>query len=464
MIRTFSMLALLLATTVASAQFIPPGGGPGGGGSTGGPPNPDYVLSVGNGIGFNGDVVATQVTLDIAAAATEEVLGWSFSVCHDPALVTITDAQLGVDALSGGQSPTNPNGGIGGFGTVDLLPDGVASGVIRDIFGVNTLPAGTGYVLLDIDYTVIGQSGIADLDFCTPATAGAVTRNEVMFPSGNTATATTQSGEITIGINGPLYTFSLPDVTQGFDSSSGAAAFTVGVAVSEDPGSPNFPNATHGFSMSLGHDAGVLSATGAAAGAGLSALNAGAGPEFFSVNVLADGITIGAVYSLMSAAEIVLFDVAAEAASIDYATNAGALQGTINPTTTVLDWMSLGTPSVDNLVAVDFAGATVPVLRSNGSVTLVPGGPFFVRGDCSADGSYNLGDPLAILGHLFNSTGPLACDDACDGNDDGSVNLTDVVFLLENLFAGGANPPAPIGTCGADPTNDSMSCTGYGCP
>ena len=461
MIRALSLLVALLVASVTQAQLIP-GGNPGGG-STSGPPNPDFVLSVDNGIGFNGDTVSTTVELD-SSAATENILGWSFSLCHDSALLTIAGATLGSAAPLNGVPGTSPNGSPLGFSTVDIFADGVASGAIVDIFGMATLPPATGYELLDIDYTIVGFAGTADLTFCTTLNLPA-THTEVLLDAGNVATPTTVDGEIQIGINGPLYTFDLPDVNQGFDSGSGDAAFTVGVAVSEDPGSPNFPNPTHGFSMAIGHDSNVLSASAASAGAGLAALNGAAGPEFFSVNLLTDGITIGAVYSLSSPTEIVLYDVAAEAVSIDYATNAATLQGTITPTVTELDWQnSLGSPAVENLVAVDFAGATVPVLRSNGTVTLVPGGPFFVRGDCSADGSYNLGDPLAILGNLFGGAGPLACDDACDGNDDGSVNLTDVVYLLENLFSGGANPPAPTGACGADPTPDSMSCTGFGCP
>ncbi|MEM7163855.1 MAG: hypothetical protein AAF581_00235 [Planctomycetota bacterium] len=465
--RALMAVALgLLAPTLAVAQngtIGIPGGGTGGTPGTGGPPSPDYILSVDDGFGFTGDIVSTTAKLD-STAGMDEVLGWSFSICHDPALVTIDDAVLGADALVGPPSNQNPMGGPGGFGSISLFADGVATGVIRDIFGILTLPAGAGYELLDIDYEVLGQAGTADLEYCD--TLGVPpTRSELIFQNGNSVEPTTQDGEIVIGINGPLYTFSLPDVTQGFDSSSGDATFTVGVAVSEDAGSPNFPNATHGFSMALGHDEDVLSATGASAGAGLAALNAGAGPEFFSVNTLPNGITVGAVYSLASAAEVVLFDVASEAVSIDYATNAANLQGTTTPTTTELDWKSsLGTPAIENLVAIDFAGATVPVLRNDGNVTLVPGGPFFVRGDCSGDGNYNLGDPLAVLGNLFGGAGPLACDDACDGNDDGTVNLTDAVYMLENLFAGGANPPAPVGACGADPTADSMSCTGYGCP
>lgn len=90
-----------------------------------------------------------------------------------------------------------------------------------------------------------------------------------------------------------------------------------------------------------------------------------------------------------------------------------------------------------------------------------PAGAQFVRGDCNVDGAENLADAVWLLTSLFPQmpVPPLACEDACDGNDDGSINISDAVTILNALFGSPATPlPAPIGSCGSDPTLDTLSC------
>lgn len=93
----------------------------------------------------------------------------------------------------------------------------------------------------------------------------------------------------------------------------------------------------------------------------------------------------------------------------------------------------------------------------------------FSRGDCSADGQYNIADAIVALGALFPSGAPpvLTCLDACDCNDDGEFNLADAVCMLGGLFGPTTVPPAaPHPGCGVDPTDtDPLDCALYGnCP
>jgi len=82
----------------------------------------------------------------------------------------------------------------------------------------------------------------------------------------------------------------------------------------------------------------------------------------------------------------------------------------------------------------------------------------FQRGDASADGNLGIEDAIQILGYLVG--GSAICLDANDYNDDGSVNIVDPIALLSFLFQGGMAPPAPTGSCGEDPTLDSLDCFG----
>lgn len=93
-------------------------------------------------------------------------------------------------------------------------------------------------------------------------------------------------------------------------------------------------------------------------------------------------------------------------------------------------------------------------------------GTEFRRGDCNADGSFDIGDPIALLGYLFiaGAADP-TCHDACDANDDGLLNIGDAVYALASQFSGGALPPAPYDSCGQDPTPDATDCMSFAaCP
>jgi len=81
----------------------------------------------------------------------------------------------------------------------------------------------------------------------------------------------------------------------------------------------------------------------------------------------------------------------------------------------------------------------------------------FERGDVNTDGFVNIADPVSTLDHLFNG-GVAYCRDAMDSNDDGAVDIADPILNFMYLFNGGAPPEAPFGTCGEDPTADSLEC------
>ena len=70
------------------------------------------------------------------------------------------------------------------------------------------------------------------------------------------------------------------------------------------------------------------------------------------------------------------------------------------------------------------------------------------------------------LGSLFLGDGDPGCDDACDSNDDGTVDISDAIATLGVLFLGNGVIPLPgMKDCGVDPTDDGAGCEQYGeCP
>jgi len=84
----------------------------------------------------------------------------------------------------------------------------------------------------------------------------------------------------------------------------------------------------------------------------------------------------------------------------------------------------------------------------------------FIRGDVNADGYVDIGD--LYINPFFSGVGRIECIDAADVNDDGEVNITDAIFLLNFLFLGAAAPPPPGPDApGADPTEDGLTCARY---
>lgn len=82
----------------------------------------------------------------------------------------------------------------------------------------------------------------------------------------------------------------------------------------------------------------------------------------------------------------------------------------------------------------------------------------FIRGDATMDGRILAGDPVAILDHVFVAPS-LTCEDAADADDNGWLDLADVVYLLRFIYVRESPPPAPFPDPGFDPTPDGLACS-----
>lgn len=118
-------------------------------------------------------------------------------------------------------------------------------------------------------------------------------------------------------------------------------------------------------------------------------------------------------------------------------------------------------PDVDIAGAVRPCGAGVDLGAYEAGDCEPPAGPLFRRGDSNGDGLVDVSDPVTTLLHLFRGEEGISCEKSADADDSGDLDLTDAVYGLEYLFANGTAPPDPGAACGADPTEDSLSCTAY---
>ena len=210
--------------------------------------------------------------------------------------------------------------------------------------------------------------------------------------------------------------------------------------------------------MAIEHDSDLLTFVGATPASLLSNIDQGVGPDFFGVTAEEGGFTLGVVYSL---GLLIPLDLPSPASlvNLEYATNFLELVGEPNPVQTELRWSStLGSPLVRNLIVHDGLGSSAFVTQNNVLLELVAPPFLFRRGDCTGNGSFDIGDSVRVLGLLFGMASPVDCLDACDVNDDGSLDVGDAVFSLTNLFGAGEPPPIPHISCGVDPTADGLDC------
>ncbi len=126
-----------------------------------------------------------------------------------------------------------------------------------------------------------------------------------------------------------------------------------------------------------------------------------------------------------------------------------------------------GTPPVKNLVSIGFQSQAPQLMHCQ--ICVDGGNDKFVRGDCNLSNmgrmSVDISDAAAMVGYFFfkgDKQFLAPCDDACDANDDGRLDASDVVFILNYLFVPKSpKPPAPGPTsAGSDPTKDSLACDG----
>lgn len=76
------------------------------------------------------------------------------------------------------------------------------------------------------------------------------------------------------------------------------------------------------------------------------------------------------------------------------------------------------------------------------------GPTLFRRGDCNDDGSVDISDAICVLNWLFAGGEEPGCVAVANTNGDADADLSDAVYLLGHLFLGGPEPAAPYPECG----------------
>lgn len=223
---------------------------------------------------------------------------------------------------------------------------------------------------------------------------------------------------------------------------------------------------TSGVSMFMRQAPGSsIEVTGVTGTTELLATNGGAGPDFFESQILNDqttgqwGTFVGIVYDFILVDNVIIDTTVFPVFTYDLLVPAGTAAGVEQME---FDDTAPYPSPTDSLVTV-VSGPDV-VLNTfgpggTGTITVIAD-ITFSRGDVISNGIYTIGDCIKILAWIAGIIPTVDCVAATDIEGDGDTDLSDVLFMLSWIFAGG--PGFSAGIC-TDVTS-TANCASSACP
>ena len=411
---------------------------------------------------FSGD----PVTLTATGTLVEPILGFSFGLEHDGAVLTAQSATQGSDVAA-----TNSGAGADYF-QVELAPAGGTGLFIACVFTVggvlDSLGVGTHELALVNYNTSAGAAAgsttsvdLSDALGSPPANIVFTTLSGVStFPSAN-------NGSVTFDVpppTGTTCTLTDPCACDHDISWTNGATYTAvevrvnGVLTQTLGGGATSTTVNTGAPGSSATIAvrgviGALSSTDDSCTATCPAITPAPIPSGFTCTVTSEDAMTGCTVDVSWTLEGTYTGLELTVDGVTVSVLGGTATG---------DTITLPVSAASQQICLegtDECGDPI-VMNVCCDVTCNPmTGVQFSRGDCNDDGMFDIGDPVFLLGVLFSMGGPPNCDDACDFNDDGGQDISDAVYGLGALFNGTASPPAPFPGCGVDPTDtDGLDC------
>lgn len=465
----------------------------------------DYTMSVNNVTGASGSQVTIEVTVSNAGPTALALEGWSYGVCHNGAGFDVA-VNPAFDRCLANDAEIDNNPGMC-----------FTTQAVRDVtFGLQTLFFNN----ITVFYAGAGFDHPGSDATCAPLPPGLFTapansfqaqagysqaivfdqNNALTLPAGNTLIASA----CTVDLTGPAGTYDVtlcdgvigtPPVDTVVVVGGGSSVTIASGDLATTDGSvtilsPNFLTVETVTGL-LGQQATtnvLLTNVGDIAGmqlaltfpdteltlASATAVGAGAPACFFEVQpgAASGELAIGLIMDYGDPTPCGQGPIPAgtdqPVIELVWDTNPAA----VTPVTANISFVDgIGSPPVDSKIIFP-GGATETPNLVDGAINIVNFNPF-VRGDCNQDGNDDIADGIFLLIHLFPVSAGIVCEDACDFNDDGTLDIADAAQLFNyrlqppSACATPCAPPAaPFPTAGIDPTpnsvdsNDLLGCDG----
>ena len=258
-------------------------------------------------------------------------------------------------------------------------------------------------------------------------------------------------GSAIAGGSGSGYVMGISPATAGVEQ---GASFQTGATLSSD----SSDGEVQGWSYGICHDDThfQLDSVG---NADTDTVKNGSPADFNEIGTFSDGYTQGVVICFTGCATV------AAGTTITMTNGNYTAIGAENDSSDIAVCNTLGAPPV--AVAVVTGGSSVSPGTNSSTVTIVPPPPTidFRRGDTNDDGVINIADIVWLLAEMFQGGPVTDCTGADDTNSDGTVDAADAIYLAAGMFQGGPDPAAPYPDCGGDSDPEPGDCAEYNsCP
>lgn len=102
-------------------------------------------------------------------------------------------------------------------------------------------------------------------------------------------------------------------------------------------------------------------------------------------------------------------------------------------------------PKIEQLQSGQFGALGVRITSTvkSGAYFSIVGECCHVPGDANGDGTFNVGDAVFLINHVFKGGSGPGCATEADANQDGGVNVGDAVYMINTVFKSGPNPACP---------------------
>lgn len=366
------------------------------------------------------------------------IQGWSYSLCHDSEKVVVDRHSMTPElaTINHGNPPS--------FYHMEVADDGSQSGIIQAVVTAFTerifLPGETegGFPVLEVDYDVLEESPIT---FCPGLQGQGQPVALVVTIDGLTSRLPMQHAATTLIVD-PY------SETLAFRSEPPESNEVVTVKLYSEEA------AVQGWSFTLCHTAAAAEVVELKTSPELEQLVNGEPPEF----VLND---VSEVLPFSAVKQTVVLGTPQEPLALGPFPQGLSLldiRYDVSAEDNLKFCDHVGSVTFDNFVTIDSINY-IPRTRTGTSLVLGDLGSRFIRGDADLNGTVNLSDAVYVLSALFLGAGPLPCLDAADVNDVGRIDIADPIYLLRFLFLGGPPPLPPF----PDPGVDLSPETAFGC-
>ena len=405
----------------------------------------DATMTASSASGVSGDVVPISVTLN----STTPSAGFSYGLRADALTLGLGNIAISpfLQSLKGGAGPDfvtiNPYTTLTGFSFGVILSFGPSPDA--------TIPANVDHLITTFDATVLAGApvGVTLIELRSDLSDPGGVPVEVLATTLTGGEMTTTGVAGTFEVLGNTETATLEIVGQTAPTAAGEVATArVFVEGSAEIG---------GLSYGLAHDPLALSLSPGSVGLGvdLAATRGGLGPEYLSIDLFPGGFTFATVVNVTAAGVDLLPTVAHEITTISYDVLPTATYGPSALTFTEL----LGTPPVLLSVGLGLVAVEPPVVIEDSIFVARP----FLRGDANQNGFTTVSDVTFLLDQLFAGA-VLTCPDAADIDSNGVLSIADVLYFLEFLFDEGPGMAAPIAACALPPVPPTLGCDSFSCP